>query len=81
VTANPEDDVLDAIDQLDICELCGGDWHGTPIGDFDPRICHDGMRRRKPFCPGAFATARQRDAWRLMEESEPKRPLIGIGET
>jgi hypothetical protein len=42
-----------------ICALCGGDWHGAPA-DADTACEH----HRTETCPGAFATAEEREHWR-----------------
>jgi len=41
-----------------VCNLCGGDWHGT-LADATTA----GEYHRTANCPGAFATAEQRVHW------------------
>ncbi|MGC2378815.1 MAG: hypothetical protein WA622_17025 [Mycobacterium sp.] len=56
-----------------ICALCGGDWHGAPA-DADTA----GEHRRTANCPGAFATAEQREHWlRPRHRREP----LGCGKS
>jgi hypothetical protein len=52
-----------------VCELCGGDWHGTPA---DPATASE--HHRKSNCPGAFANDAQRERWlRLLRRREELR--------